>query len=204
MNEPREWKTSKAIDRSPEQHRCNRRIQSTKISDLVIKPSPKAFLQTGTAQPEHRPQDGFSAPSRTEQSRLPDQLPRTGSAVPAELALQHRELMPQSQDLGVLVAVAARQQPQRGERVRGSQIPSTSSGISITAWHRQRRPAGRRHPSEPRSFSIRREGAPAGQQGCIDRLSQVLRLSRNHRARAPPPQVHMPADNLPRQHWPIP
>jgi hypothetical protein len=32
--------------------------------------------------------------------------------LPAELAVQYRELMPQGEDLRVLVAVTARQQPQ--------------------------------------------------------------------------------------------
>jgi hypothetical protein len=42
--------------------------------------------------------------------------------VSAELPLQDRDLMPQSQNLCVLVPVPHRQQPQHGERVRDSQI----------------------------------------------------------------------------------
>jgi hypothetical protein len=42
--------------------------------------------------------------------------------VSAELPLQDSDLMPQSQNLHVLVPVPHRQQPQRGERVRDSQI----------------------------------------------------------------------------------
>jgi hypothetical protein len=42
--------------------------------------------------------------------------------LPVELALQHRELVAQRQDLDVLVAVTARQQPQQRERVRDTQV----------------------------------------------------------------------------------
>ncbi|WP_426513390.1 hypothetical protein ACPPVO_23920 [Dactylosporangium sp. McL0621] len=42
--------------------------------------------------------------------------------VSAELPLQDGDLMPQRQNLHVLVPVPHRQQPQRGERVRDSQI----------------------------------------------------------------------------------
>ena len=42
--------------------------------------------------------------------------------LPVELALQHRELMAQRQDLHVLVPIAARQQPQQRERVRDAQV----------------------------------------------------------------------------------
>jgi hypothetical protein len=42
--------------------------------------------------------------------------------LPVELPLQHRELVPQSQDLCILVPVAARQQSQQRERVGETQV----------------------------------------------------------------------------------
>jgi hypothetical protein len=39
-----------------------------------------------------------------------------------ELALQDRELVPQGENLGIFIAVAAREQPQERERVRDPQI----------------------------------------------------------------------------------
>jgi hypothetical protein len=42
--------------------------------------------------------------------------------LPVELALQHRELVTQREDLDVLVPVATRQQSQQRERVRDAQI----------------------------------------------------------------------------------
>jgi hypothetical protein len=40
----------------------------------------------------------------------------------AELALQHGQLVPQHEDLRVLVLVTARQQPQQREHVRDTQV----------------------------------------------------------------------------------
>jgi hypothetical protein len=40
----------------------------------------------------------------------------------AELALQHRDLVPQRQDFDVLVSITDRQQPQQRERVRHTQV----------------------------------------------------------------------------------
>jgi hypothetical protein len=49
---------------------------------------------------------------RVEQGGEPGPVGRFESdPLPTELALQHRKLMPQGQDLGVLVTVAAWQQP---------------------------------------------------------------------------------------------
>jgi hypothetical protein len=42
--------------------------------------------------------------------------------LPGELALQHRELVTQRQDLEVLVPVAVRQQSQQPKRVRNAQV----------------------------------------------------------------------------------
>jgi hypothetical protein len=42
--------------------------------------------------------------------------------LPAELALQYRELVPEREDLDVLVAIAAWQQPQQRERVGDAQV----------------------------------------------------------------------------------
>jgi hypothetical protein len=42
--------------------------------------------------------------------------------LPVEVALQHRELVPEGEDLRVLVPVAAGQQPQQRERVRDPQV----------------------------------------------------------------------------------
>jgi hypothetical protein len=40
----------------------------------------------------------------------------------AEVALQHDDLMAQREDLGVLVPIGARQQPQQRERVRDTEV----------------------------------------------------------------------------------
>jgi hypothetical protein len=40
----------------------------------------------------------------------------------AELALQHRDLVPQRHDLDVLVSIIDRQQPQQRERIRNAQV----------------------------------------------------------------------------------
>jgi hypothetical protein len=43
-------------------------------------------------------------------------------SLPVELAVQHRELVPQGEDLRVLVTVTARQEPQQRERVGDAQV----------------------------------------------------------------------------------
>jgi hypothetical protein len=71
--------------------------------------------------------------------------------LPVELTLQHRELMPQREDLDVLVAVAAGQQSQQRERVGDAQIRQPEqhkAGSSLN--HRRHGHAGRR-PARPRS-----------------------------------------------------
>jgi len=40
----------------------------------------------------------------------------------AKMALQHRDLMAQREDLGVLVPITAGQQPQQRERVRDTEV----------------------------------------------------------------------------------
>ena len=52
---------------------------------------------------------------------MPGQPVRIEPAAP-ELALQHRKLVPQGEDLRLLVTVATRQQPQQRERAGDAQI----------------------------------------------------------------------------------
>jgi hypothetical protein len=63
------------------------------------------------AYQQHQPVQARSR-QRTEQYSQPRPIGRfEPDPLPTELALQHHELMPQSEDLRVLVAVTARQQP---------------------------------------------------------------------------------------------
>ena len=72
--------------------------------------------------PDQQPQAPQRRPrQRVQQRGLPRSIDRLEpDLLPVEVALQ--ELMPQRQDLDVLVAVAARQQPQQGERVRDGRV----------------------------------------------------------------------------------
>jgi hypothetical protein len=58
---------------------------------------------------------------------------------PVELALQHSELMAEGEDLGVLVAVAARQQPQQRERVGDAQVRQSQQHEAASSRSHQRR-----------------------------------------------------------------
>ncbi|MGC9671303.1 hypothetical protein ACNTMW_32760 [Planosporangium sp. 12N6] len=58
--------------------------------------------------------------------------------LPAELALQHCELMTQRQDLNVLVAIAAWQQSQQREQVRDAQVRQSKEHESASSRSHRR------------------------------------------------------------------
>jgi DNA invertase Pin-like site-specific DNA recombinase len=92
----------------------------------------------------------------------------------AQLTLQHRDLMPQSQDLHLFVAVAHRQQPQRGEGVRHGQVGKSQQHDRAScrsdrqaregppASTTEQQPPNRAHPPPPgrTRFSARAAWAP--------------------------------------------
>jgi hypothetical protein len=59
--------------------------------------------------------------------------------LPAELAVQYRELVAQREDLRVLVPVAARQQPQQRERVGDAQVRQSQQHETASSRNHQRR-----------------------------------------------------------------
>jgi hypothetical protein len=74
--------------------------------------------------PNQQPQAPQRRPrQRVQQRGQPRAVDRLESnLLPVELALQHRELMAQREDLDVLVAVAAGQQSQQRKRVGDAQV----------------------------------------------------------------------------------
>jgi hypothetical protein len=63
--------------------------------------------------------------------------------LPAELALQYRELVPEREDLDVLVAIAAWQQPQQRERVGDAQVRQSKQHEPASSRSHRRRWTGR-------------------------------------------------------------
>lgn len=61
--------------------------------------------------------------------------------LPVELAVEHRELVTQAEDLRVLVPVTARQQPQQCEHVRDPQIRQSKQHKATSSRSHQRRSA---------------------------------------------------------------
>ena len=59
-----------------------------------------------------------------------------------ELTVQHRQLMPQGEDLRVLVTVTARQQPQQRERVRDTQVRQSQQHEAASSRSHRRRSVG--------------------------------------------------------------
>jgi len=73
---------------------------------------------------QRHPDPGPSAEPEVPLNRLEPDL------LGVELALQHRELMPERHDLDVLVAIARRQSQQR-ERVRDAQVRQQHEAASL-------------------------------------------------------------------------
>jgi hypothetical protein len=65
-------------------------------------------------------------------------------ALVAELPLQHSELVPQDDDLGVLVVLAAWQQPQQRERVGDTEVGQAKEHDAASSRSHRRRSEGDR------------------------------------------------------------
>jgi hypothetical protein len=70
-------------------------------------------------------------------------------ALVAELPLQHSELVPQDKDLGVLVVVAALQQPQQRERIGDTKVGQAKEHDASSSRGHRHRSEGDRRTDEP-------------------------------------------------------
>jgi hypothetical protein len=105
-------------------------------------------------QQPQAPQARFRKP--VQQRRQPRPVGRVEPyPLPIELTLQHRELMAQGEDLGVLVAVASRQQSQLRERVRDPQVRQSQQHDPASSRSHHQRWTGRTPQTiQDQSFGI--------------------------------------------------